>query len=297
MLRIAPIVIGAVLLAQLNQVQSAVFSYETRIINPPITTARGFVGHLFLSDNNDYIFEFLPFSSSTKEQGSSIRIVSEGSDYWDTGRFLTPADDDSVMADHDFEIDIVDEPTGKKFSFSMSGELSGSLTFFEPDGDPIDGCTENCYIGDYSSNISFESGTGGKVTMGNIVYELTPSRQVVGSGPSATGVESYLGFNVVRTELLPGDFDHDGIVTGLDYVAWRGAFGQIGMGLWADANCDGTVGAADYVIWRLGLASPGAVVDVSPPDGVPEPVSIVVALFSLAMLLVSRVCVSRPPHK
>ncbi len=57
-------------------------------------------------------------------------------------------------------------------------------------------------------------------------------------------------------DLVPGDFDHNGVVQQADYEVWRSNFGATsGAGLVADGNGDGNVGAADFVLWRKSLPS------------------------------------------
>jgi hypothetical protein len=81
---------------------------------------------------------------------------------------------------------------------------------------------------------------------------------------------------------LSGDYNHDGAVDAGDFVVWRKAMGQSGLGLSADGNQDGTVDEGDYDVWRVSF---GQVADRSMQGSVshahvPEPpllVSVVVA--------------------
>ena len=270
----------------------AVFSYQTQINSPPISTAPthtggGFTGHLFLSDNNDYIFEFFSVSSPTKEQGSKIRFGTEGSQYWDTRGPLTSAMNDQIsMTNFEFEIEIEDEPTGKTFPFTLEGDLEGTISFFDSNGEPYDDCTRDCYMADYVSTIDFDT-NGESVTMGNVMYEVIPEQQVVQNNYSSTGVESFLNVNVIRSEFPAGDFDHDGSVTTSDYDTWRQQYGQTGMGLWADSDCNGAVDAVDYVNWRNGflIAAAG---QISSPMSAPEPNAVSILLAGLIPLATTR---------
>ena len=50
--------------------------------------------------------------------------------------------------------------------------------------------------------------------------------------------------------VLPGDYNHDGIVDAADYTVWRDEFGSTGTGLAADGNNDNTINQLDYDIWK-----------------------------------------------
>jgi len=66
----------------------------------------------------------------------------------------------------------------------------------------------------------------------------------------------------IALDVLAGDFNDDGTVSGADYVIWASTFGNDGSSgkedLRADANGDGRVTGADYVIWAssFGASSP-----------------------------------------
>jgi hypothetical protein len=73
--------------------------------------------------------------------------------------------------------------------------------------------------------------------------------------------------------VIPGDYNQDMVVNGLDYLVWRASFGQTRSGFhdapYADGNFDGVVDAADYVVWRdhLGQSQMG----LGAVTSVPEP--------------------------
>jgi uncharacterized protein YjbI with pentapeptide repeats len=76
--------------------------------------------------------------------------------------------------------------------------------------------------------------------------------------------------------LTPGDFDGDGDVDGLDFVAWQANF-PIASGATmsqGDADGDGDVDGADFVVWQTNF----------PFGSVPEPSAVVLALCSLSIL-------------
>jgi hypothetical protein len=80
-----------------------------------------------------------------------------------------------------------------------------------------------------------------------------------------------------------GDYNHNGIVDGADYVVWRDTLNQSAapQGSGADGNANGTVDAGDYSYWRerfgniIGGSGAGAVALV------PEPAAIVLPLTGL----------------
>jgi hypothetical protein len=67
---------------------------------------------------------------------------------------------------------------------------------------------------------------------------------------------NFAAFAQNPTAALPysGDFNADGNVDGLDYSAWRSAFGATSQPM-IDASRNGTVDAADYVVWRKNVGS------------------------------------------
>jgi hypothetical protein len=99
---------------------------------------------------------------------------------------------------------------------------------------------------------------------------------MVAQGTATFAIRSFL-----RISPSAGDYNIDGMVDGIDYPAWRKAFGQTSPDFsYADGNHDGIVDAADYVIWRRATgtsASAGSML-------VPEPSAIVLAEVSLLIL-------------
>jgi hypothetical protein len=97
-----------------------------------------------------------------------------------------------------------------------------------------------------------------------------------------------------------GDYNHNGVVDGADYVVWRNQKGQTGSGLAADGNGDNVVNDADYTYWRarFGNMSGSGSGDLLNGSAVPEPVSLVLAAVSIVGLCVvrrSRCLTSSPP--
>jgi glucose/arabinose dehydrogenase len=135
----------------------------------------------------------------------------------------------------------------------------------------------------------------------NIDSLLTPN---VGStstpssfGEDAVGniyIVSYTNGQVFRintTQLLPGDYNADGVVNDDDYNVWQSTFGATMAGAPADGNGNGTVDAADYVIWRDNL---GASVHVGAASAggtaVPEPSALACLLGAIIWASAVRRC-------
>lgn len=70
-----------------------------------------------------------------------------------------------------------------------------------------------------------------------------------------------------------GDFNHDGMVDGADYVMWRNSLGQAGANLAADGNGNYLVDADDLITWRnhFGQAVAAGAGGWSMAAEVPEP--------------------------
>jgi autotransporter-associated beta strand protein len=78
--------------------------------------------------------------------------------------------------------------------------------------------------------------------------------------------------------IIPGDYNHNGVVDGADYTLWRDSLGST-TSLAADGNNDGSIDAGDYDIWKanFGHTSSGS----GSSAAVPEPAA--------ALLLISAV--------
>jgi hypothetical protein len=79
---------------------------------------------------------------------------------------------------------------------------------------------------------------------------------------------------------IPGDFNHDGLVSTSDYVVWRNTIGTVDLR--ADADGNGRVDNLDYTIWSSHLGQANSVVAASSNSPVPEPTAICLALLSAA---------------
>jgi endoglucanase len=74
-------------------------------------------------------------------------------------------------------------------------------------------------------------------------------------------------------QLLPGDFNFDGLVDAADYTVWRDSLGLTGTANAADANFDGLVDDEDYDTWlaNFGNLLPEAGAGALAGGAVPEP--------------------------
>lgn len=86
---------------------------------------------------------------------------------------------------------------------------------------------------------------------------------------------------VITPDLLPGDYNHDGIVNAADHIVWRDTLGSI-TDLRADGNSDGIIDYVDYEYWktRFGNTTTG---NVLPAAEVPEPVGFVTMMFGVVL--------------
>jgi hypothetical protein len=88
-------------------------------------------------------------------------------------------------------------------------------------------------------------------------------------------------------QALPGDFDRNQVVNGLDLGVWRSSFGQLGANLPADGDADGDVDGADFFIWQRNLGATAPSSDASSAS-VPEPASWLLATLLPAIVLATR---------
>ena len=73
---------------------------------------------------------------------------------------------------------------------------------------------------------------------------------------------------------IPGDFDSNGVVDGVDLTQWRGDFGQNGG---SDADEDGDSDGTDFLTWQRNLSGTASV--ASSAEAVPEPAACLLALL------------------
>ncbi len=84
-------------------------------------------------------------------------------------------------------------------------------------------------------------------------------------------------------QALPGDYNNDSVVDGLDLDVWQGAFGLAAESQ-ADGDGNGLVDGADFLIWQEGLGGP------PPGPGTPiaEPATGAMAALAVALMMIRR---------
>jgi hypothetical protein len=114
--------------------------------------------------------------------------------------------------------------------------------------------------------------TGPFVTENTFVY-------VTGTPSGQTGF--YL-LDLSATETA-GDYNADGVVDAADYTVWRDTLGQSGANLAADGDGDEFVDADDYTVWKTNFGQSGSAGAVAQSASVPEPSTMVMIVFALAV--------------
>jgi len=131
--------------------------------------------------------------------------------------------------------------------------------------------------------IGFEGQWADATGLASGTYWLEVTVNPYGDSSEGRIVESDYTNNTTRilVDLLPGDYNDDGIVDAADYTVWRNTLGESVSILTtgADGNGDGTISAADYQVWKSNfgktLAAPGV------GAAVPEPVGLTLAVITL----------------
>lgn len=102
--------------------------------------------------------------------------------------------------------------------------------------------------------------------------------------PGAFTVEPFSYAVLISAEVqpLPGDYNNDDVVDGLDLDVWRGDFGLTESP--ADGDGNGLVDGADFLIWQQGLGGPTA----SSGATIPEPNTGAMAALTVALTLPRR---------
>jgi hypothetical protein len=91
------------------------------------------------------------------------------------------------------------------------------------------------------------------------------------------------------TAVLPGDYNHSGIVDAADYTIWRDTLGQTGIALAADGNGNGMIDAGDYDVWKSNFGNHSGA-GASANAGVPEPATLVLLLAGILTMCSCRGC-------
>jgi hypothetical protein len=178
--------------------------------------------------------------------------------------FIYLENDYSSGIGDDFAVMFV-EPTGPDFWFLSDCDTFGCGTLFPTDADgyPVVGPDPFSIWNEYSALIDIRPGNDGYIL----------SR------------ESLVTFEV-SVGPLPGDFNGDGWVDGLDYLLWAGSFGTHpgpdGDPSDGDYNDDGWVDGLDYLLWA------GNYGGHTSTTGVPEPAGLTLLVLAGAVLTLRR---------
>jgi len=176
-------------------------------------------------------------------------------------------------------------------SYSLIGSNSGNGLAVAPVGSPdakgnlVGGSTSTTWIqprlGPLADNGGFELPDGSKI----LTHALEPLSPAINAGdPTAMagvgGVSAHdqrgapftrvyggridIGaVEALPAGFLPGDYDVDGLVGGLDYSVWRNTLGtSVAPGSGADGNGDGVVNSLDYAVWKSNFGAVAA--DLAP---------------------------------
>jgi hypothetical protein len=94
-----------------------------------------------------------------------------------------------------------------------------------------------------------------------------------------------MNVDTVRFDMVPGDYNNNGVVDLADYVQWRK-----GGPLQNEVDTPGVVNDADYIAWRERFGSVGAPGSGSALDGaaVPEPSAMMMALVMVGAVILGR---------
>jgi serralysin len=163
---------------------------------------------------------------------------------------------------------------GTESPFDANARNNLALSIFAADGATLLGTASSAAAGQIESLTGISLGAAGQYFA-----------RVTGADAN---VQLYqLALSVTSTG-IPGDFDHNGLVDGADFLLWQRSDGAAGSNLVADGNGDGTVNAADLALWQShfgqGSAISGSV------HAVPEPASIrLLAAVTAGIFSASRV--------
>lgn len=100
------------------------------------------------------------------------------------------------------------------------------------------------------------------------------------TAPDGMGEANDLALIAIDSSFLPGDFDNDEDVDGMDLTQWEGDFGINGD---SDADNDGDSDGSDFLIWQRNYTGPAA---LAVGSAIPEPASgVLLVMGSIAGLV------------
>jgi hypothetical protein len=87
-------------------------------------------------------------------------------------------------------------------------------------------------------------------------------------------------------DVLPGDYNQNGIVDAADYTVWRDLVDNsqgVSPGSAADGSFDGQITAADYAVWKSMFGFARATGGQASYTAVPEPLSAMLLAIGMAL--------------
>ncbi|TWT87220.1 ASPIC and UnbV [Pseudobythopirellula maris] len=97
--------------------------------------------------------------------------------------------------------------------------------------------------------------------------------------------DQYLAVDV--SDVVPGDYNFDGVVDAADFTVWRDSFVQFGDFMPADGDRDGFVGNTDYDLWVAHFGETGAPA-ASSEAAIPEPATALLIVLTALSVAAGR---------
>jgi hypothetical protein len=149
----------------------------------------------------------------------------------------------------------------------------------------------NVPVSGLALNQPFTLTTRAGMTLSGLLASGAPFSFVLNfTNPQSNDFFSTTG-KLTLTLILPGDFNHNGIVDAADYIVWRNSLSQsVSVGSGADGNFDGVVDNLDFAVWQsnFGRTLAGNGSGSSALSSVPEPASYLLVMAAIAILLIFR---------
>lgn len=159
--------------------------------------------------------------------------------------------------------------------------------------DPVEGTSPAGTLGTLTLTTGVTSGYFTRVNAAlSLPVDVTETADLGGLSVDmqVTGTVNATSSFYVALNGIPGDFQLDGDVDGLDLPLWKTGFG-LATGATpnnGDANADGTVDGADFLLWQRNLGVTPPAVATEAIAAVPEPGSVDVGLVALSVFVAMR---------
>jgi hypothetical protein len=171
-----------------------------------------------------------------------------------------------------------DPPAQAPSSFNANSRSNLALTIYSTDGTTV-------------LSLANSAATGFAEMISNLMLPSAGKYYAKITGADDT-IQLY-ELALTATSILPGDYNHNGVVDAADYVVWRNSLGQsIAAGTGADGNGDGSITEADYDLWRSHFgqtaSGSGSALGASAAASVPEPGTAALCLIMAAATTLFR---------